>query len=105
MPFPVPIGNHATTSMNQPLTLHPAIAPISGAITAPPDKSITHRGLFFGALNRGLTRLWNPSQAADAQSSLNILRQLGYRITTSDEWWLIDGSNRDAHSADLRFDC
>lgn len=49
-------------------------------ITVPGDKSVTHRGLLFGALASGVTRVRKPLISADTQSTAAVLRQLGVEV-------------------------
>ncbi|MEX2601901.1 MAG: 3-phosphoshikimate 1-carboxyvinyltransferase [Balneolaceae bacterium] len=53
---------------------------LQGTITLPPDKSISHRSAMFAALAEGESVIENYSQAADPQSTLSCLRQLGIEI-------------------------
>ncbi|SHK70831.1 3-phosphoshikimate 1-carboxyvinyltransferase [Rhodothermus profundi] len=52
-----------------------------GVVEVPPDKSIAHRAALLAALSEGTSRLVNYSPAADPQSTLSCLRQLGVSIT------------------------
>ncbi len=49
-------------------------------ITVPADKSISHRGVLFGALARGVTRVTNFLQAGDTLHTLQAMQALGVRI-------------------------
>lgn len=55
---------------------------LSGFVDLPPDKSIAHRSAMFAALcERGTqSNIQNYSEAADPQSTLSCLRQLGVQI-------------------------
>jgi len=55
---------------------------LTGTITVPPDKSIAHRSAMFASLcNKGTkSEIHNFSEAADPQSTLSCLRQLGVQI-------------------------
>lgn len=54
----------------------------SGAtLRVPGDKSVTHRGLLFGALAEGRTEVRDPLVSADIRSTAAVLRQLGVRIS------------------------
>ena len=59
--------------------VQPAAA-IAGRIALPPDKSIAHRSALFAALANGESEIVGYSDAADPQSTLACLRQLGVRI-------------------------
>lgn len=51
---------------------------LSNEFVAPPDKSTTHRALFFAALNELNTTIINPLLTGDCITSLNVLKQLGF---------------------------
>lgn len=65
---------------------------LSGALSVPGDKSITHRALFFGALSDRRTTICNPSPAHDCRTTLLLLRQLGYHIAEHASCWELDPS-------------
>lgn len=50
---------------------------LKGTITIPPDKSISHRSLIFGALTKGKITIKNLSLGEDCLSTLKILEKLG----------------------------
>ena len=80
--------------------------PLSGEITIPPDKSISHRSLIFGALTKGKIKIKNLSLGADCLSTLKIFEKLGVKYTWLNERDLIsDSSNGFIENADLIFDC
>ncbi|HWT73959.1 MAG TPA: 3-phosphoshikimate 1-carboxyvinyltransferase [Mobilitalea sp.] len=54
--------------------------PLKGTITVPGDKSISHRGVMFGALAQGTTEVTNFLQGADCLSTIRCFRQLGIEI-------------------------
>jgi 3-phosphoshikimate 1-carboxyvinyltransferase len=51
--------------------------PLRGEVTAPPDKSISHRAALFAAMSAGESRIANYLHAEDTTSSLNAVRALG----------------------------
>src|ERR1043165_2744237 len=53
---------------------------ISGSITVPGDKSISHRAAMIAALADGASHITNYSTSADCAATLSCLRQLGVRI-------------------------
>ncbi|HZJ56996.1 MAG TPA: 3-phosphoshikimate 1-carboxyvinyltransferase [Clostridia bacterium] len=57
---------------------------LRGTIHIPGDKSISHRGIIFGALARGTTRLGNFLMADDCINTINIFRQMGIGIDIKD---------------------
>jgi len=54
-----------------------------GAPHIPGDKSISHRGLIFGALASGETTVLDPLESADVQSTAKVLSGLGVKIDKS----------------------
>lgn len=53
---------------------------LTGTVSLPGDKSISHRAAIFAAMAEGETRIENFSSAADCASTLNCLRDLGVGI-------------------------
>jgi 3-phosphoshikimate 1-carboxyvinyltransferase len=53
---------------------------VSGAVTLPGDKSISHRLAILAAIAEGESRILNYSTGADCQSTLGCLRALGVEI-------------------------
>lgn len=90
---------------SRPVIVARAAGPISTSLAVDPDKSITHRALFFGALNHGVTTIRRPSPAADPRSTLNLLRALGYEIDEDAALWRIHGSFRPEEHDRLLLDC
>lgn len=58
---------------------------LSGELILPPDKSISHRSAMFAAIAKGESTIKNYSQAADPQSTLACLRQLGVPVEVKPE--------------------
>ena len=62
--------------------------PVAGSLTAPPDKSISHRAALLGAFGDGTTRVSRYLDSADTRSSLAAVSSLGAGVTieeTGDE--------------------
>lgn len=72
------------SSLPKTLTLRPATH-VSGAVTVPGDKSVSHRAAIFGAMARGTTRIQNFLQAGDTLGTLNALRELGIEISAPND--------------------
>lgn len=53
---------------------------LSGTLTVPGDKSISHRSLLFSALSEGTCRVENLGPGADVRSTAECLRRLGVEI-------------------------
>jgi 3-phosphoshikimate 1-carboxyvinyltransferase len=60
------------------------MAPFTGSLTVPGDKSISHRALIFSAFSKGKSRVLNCSPAHDVESSAQCLRKLGLSISRGD---------------------
>ena len=69
---------HAQTT-SQSWTVRPART-VSGRITLPGDKSISHRALMLGGIATGTTRIDGFLSSEDCLASLRALRALGVRI-------------------------
>ena len=64
---------------------------LSGQITVPGDKSISHRALLLSAVASGRTVVTGLATAADVQSTRVCLEDLGVPITTQGDEIIIDG--------------
>jgi 3-phosphoshikimate 1-carboxyvinyltransferase len=62
------------------LEITPAVR-ISGVVSVPGDKSISHRLAMIGAIAEGPTVIRNFAESADCQSTLDCLRRLGVPVT------------------------
>jgi 3-phosphoshikimate 1-carboxyvinyltransferase len=68
--------------------------PLSGTVTPPPDKSISHRALILGALAEGATEIENLLESADCMSTADILQALGTPMEQSaDGRWTVRGQD------------
>lgn len=72
------------------MLLHPA-AGLSGEITVPGDKSISHRALMLGALAQGKTKITNFLPGADCLSTSSCLRQLGVTVRRKGTEVVVEG--------------
>lgn len=68
---------------------------LSGTITTPPDKSISHRAALFAAISDDVSVIDNFSEAADPQSTLNCLKSLGVEVEKQGKSVTIRGTGRD----------
>ena len=64
---------------------------MSGEVTIPGDKSISHRAVMFGSLADGLTEVTNFLQGADCLSTIDAFRKMGIEIENTPEKILIHG--------------
>lgn len=74
--------------------VHKRLAPVtklSGRPVIPGDKSISHRGLIFGALANGRTEIRHLLESADVQSTASCLRQMGVEIRKEKELTIVEG--------------
>lgn len=67
---------------------------LSGEINVPPDKSISHRSALFAAISQSVSTINNYSDAADPQSTLSCLMQLGVPIQKSGQQVIVKGVGR-----------
>lgn len=66
----------------------------SARVQVPGDKSITHRALLLGALAQGTTLIAHPNRGADALTTATALRQLGVRLQTRSNAFIVRGATR-----------
>ena len=64
---------------------------LQGEITVPGDKSISHRGVMFGALSEGTTRLTHFLQGADCLSTISCFEKMGIPIENNGNEILVHG--------------
>ncbi len=67
---------------------------ITGAITVPPDKSISHRAVIFGAIAEGMTRIENALMAEDCIRTIEAFRQMGVEIKVKGERLKVKGQDK-----------
>ncbi len=81
-------------------TISPAKS-ISGVITVPGDKSISHRYGMLTAIAEGESKIANYSTGADCQSTLACMQALGARIERKDGLVVVQGSALKEPSGEL----
>lgn len=64
---------------------------LKGEITVPGDKSISHRGVMFGAIAEGITELTGFLDGADCRSTIACFRAMGIDITQEHDHVVIHG--------------
>lgn len=65
---------------------------LSGEVTIPADKSISHRAIIFSALAKGKSIIKNFSNGQDPHSTLNIFKQLGVQFEEEGTTVVVDSS-------------
>ncbi len=89
------------------MQLRPWNMPLKGRIRPPSDKSITHRGVLFSALARGVTEIHDPLDSKDTAASLAVVQNLGVRLLerTSQRWILDSPGFNDWQEPRTVIDC
>jgi 3-phosphoshikimate 1-carboxyvinyltransferase len=64
---------------------------VKGELSLPGDKSISHRAVFFSAMAKGNSKVYNLSDSLDVQSTISCFNLLGARIENKDDFVSIDG--------------
>ncbi len=64
---------------------------LTGEVTIPGDKSISHRAVMFGALAEGTTEVTNFLQGADCLSTIDCFRKLNIEIENTPQHILVHG--------------
>ncbi|MCF0129216.1 MAG: 3-phosphoshikimate 1-carboxyvinyltransferase [Pseudobutyrivibrio sp.] len=64
---------------------------LRGEISVPGDKSISHRGVMFGAISEGFTELTGFLDGADCRSTIDCFRRMGIEISQERDHVLIKG--------------
>jgi 3-phosphoshikimate 1-carboxyvinyltransferase len=70
---------------------------LKGSADLPPDKSISHRAAMFASIHDGISRISNYSDAADPQSTLHCLRELGVNISQEGSEVIVEGVGRNGY--------
>ena len=73
------------------LATSPASSPLLGELTAPGDKSISHRALIFACLARGQSRITGLLDSEDVRATANACRQLGMGMRQEADTLVLDG--------------
>ena len=68
--------------------------PVTGSVTVPGDKSISHRSLLLGAIAEGTTEISGFLQAEDCLNTLNMIQQLGVPVEQSGDQLRVTGQGR-----------
>lgn len=78
------------TSGAKPVSFAP-IAPLTGRITVPGDKSISHRSLILSALAIGKSEITGLLEGEDVLATADALRAMGATIDKKDDIWTVHG--------------
>lgn len=65
---------------------------LTGALTVPADKSISHRSIMFGAISHGQTIVHNFLRAEDCMSTIEVFKALGVSVHDEGEDIVIEGA-------------
>lgn len=68
-------------------------------LTAPADKSITHRGIMFSSFTSGTVKVHNPLLGADCLSTIDCVSKMGAKVDVSAKVVTVTGADLD--SADM----
>lgn len=68
-----------------------AARPLSGAVTVPGDKSISHRSLMLSALAVGTSRIEGLLEGEDVHATAAAMRAMGATIGRDGDAWTVDG--------------
>ena len=64
---------------------------LKGEITVPGDKSISHRGIMFGSIAKGTTKITGFLNSADCNSTMNCFKNMGINIEKNADIVLVHG--------------
>ena len=79
-----------TSNTPLPATFKPS-GPLTGTISVPGDKSISHRALIFSALAVGKSRIAGLLEGEDVLATADALRMMGAKIEKKDDVWTVHG--------------
>ncbi len=77
--------------MSERLTAAPCHG-LNGNVTAPGDKSISHRALILGGLARGTTRVTGLLESADVMATAAAVRLFGAQVERGADGWTVTGA-------------
>ncbi len=75
--------------MGKTVTITPS--KLSGKISVPPSKSISHRALICAALAKGKSEITNLLDCADTRATIEILKAFGAKITQKGKTTVVEG--------------
>ncbi len=77
--------------MQKPLISRPS-GPLTGTLTPPGDKSISHRAVILGGIAEGLTTATGLLEGEDVLHTVAALRAMGAKIQKTGDTWKIEGA-------------
>lgn len=83
-----------------------SVKKVSGELSLPGDKSISHRALIFSAMASGISSIENLSDGLDVNATLSCLKQLGTDISSTENLTLVQGCGfKGFKKPDLSLNC
>ncbi len=77
---------------------------LSGALSVPPSKSHTLRGILFGAMAKGKTKIYNYLKSWDTYSMIDAVTKLGAKVRIRDDFLEIAGNEGNLHQDEIFID-
>jgi 3-phosphoshikimate 1-carboxyvinyltransferase len=77
---------------------------LQGEACAPASKSYSQRMLIAAALSKGTSKVLHPLISEDIEATLRAVRALGAKVTVSENFWKIQGTNQ-PHGSKEPIDC
>jgi 3-phosphoshikimate 1-carboxyvinyltransferase len=87
------------SAQTRPLAASRPSGPLTGEISVPGDKSISHRALMFGALSIGETRITGLLEGEDVLRTAAAMRSLGASVERTGSEWRVAGNGIGALTA------
>ena len=84
------MSHHEPDHPLSPMVSKPVSA-LTGCLSIPGDKSISHRSLILGTVADGQTKITGLLEADDVMATAGAMRALGANIRKDGDTWLVDG--------------
>ncbi|MBC6718393.1 3-phosphoshikimate 1-carboxyvinyltransferase [Aurantimonas sp. DM33-3] len=81
---------HGSAANPRPIAARHSAA-LTGTVTVPGDKSISHRAFLFGGIAAGTTRVTGLLEGEDVIATGNAMRAMGAQIRKEGETWVVEG--------------
>jgi 3-phosphoshikimate 1-carboxyvinyltransferase len=78
-------------AVSAPLSCGRSPTPLSGRVSVPGDKSISHRALMLGAIATGKTRIFGLLEGEDVLNTVAVLRMMGCPVRKDGDAWEVLG--------------